>query len=599
MKWNQKRNVTIASTAIVLFLGGGFAFAQVPPPPTSRVPQPWPGVAGYKYEVSPDGKTTTVTTPQGNFPPSDPWVNPTNLLPTIYQNVKAADGTEIPNTLSSSPSHPYNLHDDPIVTPINKTSPTDDLAAIFKAWRGQDDHGQSGDHGDDKNPYSSSGFKKADIQRAIDILEGNPIADRVYSGIPMMHYAGASKLTHVDPIKDSAGNVTGGTATVHQVWFDTHIESDTAFLDVTDVKGVPFTINYVVDTLNKGKDDFTPMQMYLDPTAVPGSAIPLVTMDLTFFPMEDGTRTQYKLKFAPGKNFNLTYHWGWRRHPPRVQVTENALKPVAGSTPLGWEQSVFGSTPRASQALKEAAIAKIGDLAPSKRMWKAFRSLLSSGYNPATMAEAERAFFQWQDRNSLPDGVTQDPDADMTLFYADNTIYGHFKNNDFKSEAQPVLNKWHTRPATVQIKLINGDYFDHGYVSVDFGGMRGWENTFQNTLPVGGDGAFFTFGRAWWEMNTPTPIMVPAATVSANPTPSKPPVFNPDFLKHREFWMEENDPEGTRTFAHPRAASMKTPSGITLGEATVILNLNYEPSLRLRLYQFDPLHHEQAIWSIH
>jgi hypothetical protein len=31
----------------------------------------------------------------------------------------------------------------------------------------------------------------------------------------------------------------------------------------------------------------------------------------------------------------------------------------------------------------------------------------------------------------------------------------------------------------------------------------------------------------------------------------------------------------------------------------VVLTLNYEPSLRLRFYQFDPLHHEQAIWSAH
>ncbi|KAF2989856.1 hypothetical protein OGR47_15575 [Methylocystis sp. MJC1] len=598
MNSNQTRNVTIASTAIALFLGGGFALAQVPPPPNDRTPQPWPAPSAYKYEVSPDGKTTTVTTPQGNFPPSDPWVNPTNLLPTRYENVKAADGTEIPNTLSSSPEHPYNLHDDPVVTPINKTSPTDDLAAIFKAWHRKGNPGK-GDERDEREAYSPDGFSKADLQRAIDILEGNPVSDRVYSGIPMMHYAGSSNLTHVDPIKDASGNVIGGTATIHQVWFDTHIESDTAFLDVRDVKGVPFTINYIVDTLNKGQDDFSPMQMYLDPTAVPGAAIPLVTMDLTFFPMEDGTRTQYKLKFAPGKNFNLTYTWGWRRHPPRVQVTENAFKPVGKSTPLGWEQAVFGSTPRASQADKEAAIAKIGDLAPSKRMWKAFRSLLNSGYNPVVMAEAERAFFQWQDRNSLPDGVSEDPDADMTLFYVDNTIYGRFKKNNFKSEAQPILDKWHTRPATVKVKLVNGDYFDHGYVSVDFGGMRGWENTFHNTLPVGGDGAFFTFGRAWWEMNTPTPIIIPAATQSANPTPSTPPAIDPEIYKNREFWMEENDPEGKRMFARPRGASLKTSYGTTLGEATVILNLNYEPSLRLRLYQFDPLHHEQAIWSIH
>ncbi|HEY8072006.1 MAG TPA: hypothetical protein VIE47_08590 [Methylocystis sp.] len=596
MKQIAHRKLTIASTAVVLSLGGAAALAQVPPPPASRTPQPWPSPSTYTYQVSPDGMTTTVTTPQGNFPPSDPFVNPTNLLPTVYANVKQADGTDVPNTLSSSPTQPYNLHPTPVVTQIDKTSPTDDLAAIFKSWRKPPKF--SGQSDDDQNPYSPTNFNAADVQRAIDILEGNPVPNRVYSGIPMIHYNGPNKKQIVTPITDTNGNVVGGTVTIHQVWFDTHIEGDTAFLDVTAVKGVPFTINYVIDTLNKGKDDFSPMQMYLDPSAIPGSAIPLVTMDMTFFPMEEGTRTSYQLALAPGKNFNLTYHWGWRRHPPRVQVVENANKAVLGSTPYLWEVNTFGQNPRASQAAKETAIGMISDLAPSKRMWKAFRILLQGGYNPTVIAQAERAFQQWQDRNALPDGVTEDPTADETLFYADNTIYGHL-HGIVTSNAQPILDKWHQRPATVKVKLINGDYFKHGYISVDFGGMRGWENTFQNTLPVGGDGTFFTFGRAYWEMNTPTPIIIPAATVTASPTPPTPMTVQPEIYQHKEFWQYENDPEGKRTPGFMRAATMTTPMGITLGEATVILNLNYEPSLRLRLYQFDPMHHEQAIWSVH
>ncbi|MCA9481615.1 MAG: hypothetical protein KC545_14825, partial [Nitrospira sp.] len=164
------------------------------------------------------------------------------------------------------------------------------------------------------------------IQRAIDILEGNPVPDRVYSGIPMIHYSGPNKVKKVVPIKDAEGKVIGGNVVIHQVWFDTHIESDTAFLDPSEVQDVPFTVTYIVDTLNKGHEDFSPMQMYFDDPKVLGMAVPLVTMDMTFFPMEEGTRTTYELKMAPGRFFNLTYHWGWRQHPPRVQVTENALK---------------------------------------------------------------------------------------------------------------------------------------------------------------------------------------------------------------------------------------------------------------------------------
>jgi hypothetical protein len=36
-----------------------------------------------------------------------------------------------------------------------------------------------------------------------------------------------------------------------------------------------------------------------------------------------------------------------------------------------------------------------------------------------------------------------------------------------------------------------------------------------------------------------------------------------------------------------------------IGEHHVEITLNYEPSRRLRMYQFDPLHHDVAIWSMH
>jgi hypothetical protein len=31
----------------------------------------------------------------------------------------------------------------------------------------------------------------------------------------------------------------------------------------------------------------------------------------------------------------------------------------------------------------------------------------------------------------------------------------------------------------------------------------------------------------------------------------------------------------------------------------VSIKLNFEPTMRLRLYQFDPFHHEQAVFSLH
>ena len=424
----HKHKLVMMAVVAILPIGGGVAIAQVPEPPLTRTHQPLPAMGEYTITTSPDGMTTYYSTPTGKFPESDPFINPTNLLPTVYENVKDADGNEIVNTLSSTPEHPYNLHPDPVVAVINPTSPTDDLGEVFRSWHKaqQDNKGRS--IGSGNSTYHRLNFDSAKIQRALDVLEGNPVPDRVYSGIPVLHYNGPNKVKAVVPITDGTGKVIGGNVTVHQIWFDSHIESDTAFIDPRSVRDVPWTITFVVDTLHKGHDDFSPMQMYLDnPDSKAGPGMPLVTMDLTFFPMEDGTRTTYEVKMAPGKHYNLTYTWGWRRHPPRVAVMENSNKVAMGMSLVEWETSVFGENPRASQAAKEAAIGMIGNLSPAKRMWNGLRQLQQTGFNPLVMAEIERAYDQWQQRNLLPDGVTPDPNADVTLFYANNTIYGQMK----------------------------------------------------------------------------------------------------------------------------------------------------------------------------
>lgn len=586
----------------LLFVIG--AQAQVAPPPANRQPQPLPPPSAWTRADSADGTTTTYSTPTGAFPSSDPWVNPTNLLPTVYADVLAVNGKPIPNTLPSTPEHPYNLHDDPTVVPIDDTSPADDLAAIFQGWYA-------------RGRYAPRRFDSAALQRGIDILEGNPVPGRVYSGMPMLHYMAGSEVHKVVPVYDASGKPIGGNVTVHQVWFGQHIESDTSYIDPSVMlqpafNDLPFTITYVVDALHRGADDFSPMEMFFDDPDVLGKAKPLVMMDATFYPMQDGTRTTFVVREPPARFFNLIYTWGWRNHPGRVQVMENALKTAMGNTLPGWEVATFGANPRASEASKQAAIAMIGDLSPAKRMWNALHALQQKGFNPPLMAEYERAFHQWQQRNKLPDGVKPDPDADYTLFYVNNTIYGQMRDYA-RYNRHPELSKWHLRGTQLRVKLLNGDYFPHGYVSVDFGGLRGWENTFQNTIPLGGAGAWFSFGRDYWEPNTPTPSLVPPAVKAAPlPVPGEAQARMAAVLRRpvesnalrddpllRRYRLDHLDPDAASWPSSMPKGSRIAPNGDTLGEHTVILNLNYEPSRRLRIYQFDPLHHTQAIWSIH
>lgn len=541
-------------------------------------PQPCPPAS----TLTTSGNTTVITTGLSIFPEPavDAFTLPpgTNFLPTIYTNMFDGFGVEMPNTLPSTPSNPYNLHDgDPIVTDINSNSPTDDLRLVFDSVTRLLAKPQ-------KEAAEVETLRRY-IQRGIDILEGNPIQDRAYSGLPLLHYKGPSKVKKVTPVYDAAGKLIGGNVDVHQVWYDSHIESDAGFIDPSDVLDVPWTITYTVDVLSRGEDDFSPFVIYVDDPALtaPKPPLPHVGMDQTFFPMEEGTRTLFKLKMAPGKYFNMSYTWGWRMHPPRVQVSENANKKAqAGGverTLVGWEQSVFcppdnqQCAPDSSEDLKLKAISMIGDMSPAKRMWQALRAASdaqkANDYRrvAASVAEAREAFDDWRDRTRLPrtgkykDMAKVDPDSDLTLLFVNNTIYAEFadRSDNVAASVRTDFTKWKLRGTTLKVTLYNGDFFEHGYQNVDFGGSRGWENQFKSSVKVGGSGCWFTFGRAHWWANIP------------------------------------NTPTGDLGVVVPAAARAPYKPGLH----KVQINYNFEPSRRLRFYQFDPLHHDVAVFSIH
>jgi len=591
MRYGVNRGVLAVLAPAALLIGASVAQAQSACPGPGVQPRPGPST----ITVSADGMTTYISTAGPIFPESDTFgPNPANLLPTVYENMCDSGGDEIPNTLPSTPEHPYNLHPDPVVTPIDKTSPTDDINMVLRHLRDaidQDDddddhHGRSRGHADHRL------IDMDKIQLAIDVLEGNPL-NRAYSGMPLLHYNGPNKTKVVEPIMEG-DQVVGGTVTVHQVWYDSHIESDTSYIDPSAVLDVPWTIRYVVDVLNRGHDDFAPYAMFFDDPQDVGMPMPNVGMDQTFFPMEEGLRFVFEMKMPPGRFWNLTYHWGWRVHPPRVQVAENVLIPLGGMPRNTFEIKVFGENPTSSETAKLAAIDMIGDLSPAKRMWKAFRAIKAGarGRNLIRLIdEAQDAFDDWSNRNELPSGVEQDPDADVTVLYVNNTMYGHIKG--YVRDSQMEMTKWHKRGDKVKVKLLNADYYVHTYVLVDFGGLRGWENTFHNTLPIGGAGPWFTFGRNhFWIHTTSGPVMVPAAE---RPTETPGPVFGLNEVR-KMGEGKESSPDWLK-ISKSFSADTKTITG--LGEHNVEVTFNYEPTPRLRMYQFDAFHHDVAVWSMH
>ena len=160
--------------------------------------------------------------------------------------------------------------------------------------------------------------------------------------------------------------------------------------------------------------------------------------------------------------------------------------------------------------------------------------------------------------------IAADKESDLSLIYLNNTIYGHFTDG-----SRIEFPKWRVRGTWLKVALYNGDYFDHGYQNVDFGGARGWENQFKSSVKVGGSGCWFTFGRVWWWMN------IPGAEA-----------------------LKDMSIPGTVTVAAAKRAA--TPGAEDeFGVEKVHIMYNYEPSRRLRFYQFDPVHHDVAVFSTH
>lgn len=635
---------TLAAAVLASMIGAQFAVAEsddgtygtAPEAPAADACPSLPVMPGWPtpnpLEFKDGNLTVVVNTGASLYAPSDARDPlPSNLCQTVYQEVHArrmdgSAGPPIPNSLPSTPDNPYNLHPDPeLPEMIDPRSPTDDLRMVFRKLR-------NGDAGAE------------DIQFALDILEGNPV-DREYSGFPMLHYNGAEKVVHVAPEfndPEDPTKVTGGNAVVRQIMFDGRIESNAMFVMPDAVLDVPWTITYEISVLNRGREDFAPFGMFFngpimgedgeliaDIAKMPGFGV-----DQTFFPMEDGTRTTFKIGMSPARQYKLTYHWGWRQHPPRIQALENGLATEVGVNLVDWERCVFGPNPTASEENKLAAIAMIGNIAPAKRMWNMLRAIKAdpSAATEQLLGNLEQAYDDWQNRTKLPTGVARDDNFDVTLLYANNTLYGDLKG--YVDGSQRITDSFNKRGDQTRVKVMNADHFERAHMIVDFGGLRGWENIYQNTIDVFGAGPWFTFGRAYWwptlqaPNGGPQPIAaaVPPAGVTAKtiaqcqaeyppggssatplsaqstgkgkgkgakPTPEYSLSMTPSSVQARI------DQVGIQAFTVPSRETMDAAGANGLGLRQFEINWNHEPNQRLRIYMFDQLHHDVAIWSVH
>src|SRR5436309_857159 len=164
-------------------------------------------------------------------------------------------GVAVPNTNTASPTAqlaagptivsklavPFN----PAVAPpaalaglTSPASPQDDLAGALSSLAA------------DTTPAAV----QADRQRALDILEGNAIAGKAYSGIPLLNWNPPAKVKTVP---------AGGNVVVQDVRFGDQVLSDTWLLSFADPTQ-PFTITYRVSDLNNTPSELTPTPLLAD-----------------------------------------------------------------------------------------------------------------------------------------------------------------------------------------------------------------------------------------------------------------------------------------------------------------------------------------------
>jgi len=241
-------------------------------------------------------------------------------------------------------------------------------------------------------------------------------------------------------------------------------------------------------------------------------------------------------------------------------------------------------------------------------------------------ADLRAAYFDWVDRTKLPAGVEADPDATMTMFYVNNTFYGSRQGlagegsklgpARYKGVGNGSAHDWNIRPYNFKVTVLNGDHFKHFYRNVDFGGSRGWENQFQFTDPttlvgphpdippgspangdpydnpanvVAGEENVFPINRGGAEeflQTTPRNL--------DDPVNGLPQLGSGCFFTFGRNYLWPNAGNFSGLIPVPPVGEDGTP-----GMHKVDITYNYEPSRRLKLYQFDPLHHGVAIYSMH
>jgi streptogramin lyase len=295
-------------------------------------------------------------------------------------------------------------------------------------------------------------------QSALDILEGNPIAGRAYSGMPLLNWNAAAKVKPVP---------AGGTVDVTQVRWGEHMLSDTWLLDFADA-GAPYRIRYHVAELGSTVGgQLNPTPLLADGTSTVGgqhsAILPLSiepsvatgTHQLNRFLTERGLSDVPELTRSavqtitvdmppPGRTAAVLDPNLQEGHPAAATLMPASPERVAAAT------AALGTD-------KAAAIARLSDESPEKQLHTELTAL-----DPAAVATANAKAASlrplvgdMRSRTDLPAGVQSDPAADVTLVLQNNEAY-------ITRHAMRLV-----QGADLKLHVVNRDRFSHTVGALD------------------------------------------------------------------------------------------------------------------------------------
>src|SRR5947209_4602618 len=342
------------------------------------------------------------------------------------------------------------------------TTPNDDdpntLAQLGSQGNPEDDLGNALDTMGAAAAAGNTSAAANARQLAIDILEGNPIANKAYSGLPLLNWNSPAKVKSVP---------AGGNVVVREVRFGEKALSDTWLLSFDD-PSQPYTITFRITELGtQFGGTLTPATLLeQNGTTIGGETqalMPLAT-PLLF----TGTTTTNRFQ-TNGQEVTRNATQDITVAMPPAGMTDAILEPNlqpgaetlmtlerTSADRLNAARADLGfSSANPSASDKATAISRIGDASPEKELWGDLEQLDPSrpGFLNAAgvVASGDRSLVSaMRMRSGPPAGVPHDPSADVNVAYLNNEAYLYRGSGPLPTGGN-----------TLHVSVTNADNFTH------------------------------------------------------------------------------------------------------------------------------------------